>query len=363
VQIQWLELVDFRSYQALSFAPAETLNILSGANGQGKTNLLEALGVLLVGRSFRGARAAEMLRWEAASAVLSGGLSRGEVARTLRRQIERRPDGALSLTGEGCPWVRAVSFGCQDLAIPAGDPQARRKFTDGFAAKLFPAHATAWVRYRQVLRRRNHLLQEPASLPAVLRRLEPWNEQLVQAGAEVQRRRAPAVEALQGEIQTLYAELGGSSTVRLEYRPSPPGSVGAPEVFRARLEARAREEAARGQTLVGPHRDDLDISLDGRDVRTFGSRGQQRVLALTLRLAEARAVGKAVGSPPVLLLDDALSELDRQTQENVVRHAGQAGQVFLSTAAQDIPVRAAAWWAVTGGSVTRASFTRFRGAA
>jgi DNA replication and repair protein RecF len=363
VQIEWLELTDFRSYRALSFAPGSSINILSGANGQGKTNVLEGLGVLLVGRSFRGARLGEQVGWGATAAMLGGEVRKGESARSIRRRIEVREDGRGALLGEGCPWVRAVPFAWQDLAVITAGPQARRNFLDGVAAKLYPAHGRAWSRYRQVLARRNHLLQSGIAPREMAARIDPWNAQLAQLGGEVRQRRVTALGALGREFSSLHGDLSGEVGVDLVYRPTG-GTVDLDvAALQAAMEARLGDEIRRGQSLVGPHRDEIDILVAGRDARLFASRGQQRVLALALRLAEARAVATAIGSPPVLLLDDALSELDRRTQERVVQHIAGSGQVFLTTAEREVPVAGAAWWDVRGGRVTQATLTRIRGAA
>jgi DNA replication and repair protein RecF len=360
VQIEWVELVDFRSYRSLSFTPGSALNVLTGANGQGKSNLLEGLGVLLAGRSFRGARLGEMVRWDQRAASVAGEISRGEAGRSVRRRIETRPDGRWGLSGEGCPWVRTVPFGWQDLAVVGGAPQARRNFLDGFAAKLLPAHGRTWVRYRQVLARRNCLLQAGLGERELTARLEPWNEQLAQLAVEVRQRRAQAVEALRPELARLHEALTGGAPVDLSCRAPAQGTD--PAAVRALLASRWRDEVRRGQTLEGPHRDEIELSVGERDARSFASRGQQRALALALRLAEARAVARAVGSPPVLLLDDALSELDRWTQERAVEQIAGAGQVFLTTAERDVAVGSAVWWDVTGGTVTQ-TLRRIRGAA
>jgi DNA replication and repair protein RecF len=129
------------------------------------------------------------------------------------------------------------------------------------------------------------------------------------------------------------------------------------------LRKRRAEETRRGQTLVGPHRDDVAVDLDGRDMRLYASRGQQRLLALALRLAEAGPVARAVGSRPVLLLDDALSELDPAVQANVLRHIEGAGQVFLTTADETVPARRATWWQVRDGRVQDPSLRPVQGAA
>jgi len=347
VLIQWIEIQDFRNYCHLTLSPDSTLNILSGPNAQGKTNLLEALGVFLVGRSFRGARTAELARWEAPAASLSGSVARGEVIRSLRRSVTQREDGGWFVAGEGCPWARAVAFGWQDLGILNGGPQFRRGLLDGFAAKLQPAHLTAHARYRQILTRRNHLLQQGDAAA-----LTPWDEQLAVVGVEILARRLMAVALLGAGVGRLYPEISGRDcAVRLEYRASFDGDLTV-ERFTETLERRRAEELSRGLTLVGPHRDDLLIELDGRDMRLYGSRGQQRLLALALRLAETGPVEAAVGSPPVLLLDDALSELDPEVQARVLGHVASEGQVFLTSAESMLPgAGAATWWDVKGGQV------------
>jgi DNA replication and repair protein RecF len=364
VHIGAIEFTDFRNFQTLSFTPTPSLNILAGPNAQGKSNLLEGLGVLLIGRSFRGAKAAEMARWGSPHAtVLEGELLRGEARSGLRRVIQPREGTVAVVSGQPCPWARVIPFGWQDMGIVHGSPQARRDFLDGFAGKLYPAHLAAWSRYRQVLARRNHLLQSGLSLGELRGRLDPWNEQIVRVGIELLERRRAAVAAIDREVARVYPELAGQGAVRLVYRCS----LGEPITeagFREALGARLTAEAARGITLVGPHRDDLGIELDGRDLRSYGSRGQQRLLALALRLAERGPVASAVGSEPVLLLDDALSELDPRARERVLRHVARAGQVFLTTAENDLGDSGpTAWWEVSGGRLHALEMAAVRGAA
>ena len=363
MEIDRVELSDFRNYRSLSLTPAPLLNILAGPNAQGKTNLLEGLGVLLVGRSFRGAKAADMLAWGAAGAFVGGEIRRGDTLRAVRRAVVQREDGRWGVGGEGCPWGRAIAFGWQDLAILTEGPQARRNFIDGFAGKLYPAHLSGLSRYRQILARRNHLLQSGLVGTPLWSALGPWNEQLVRVGLEMAGRRRAAVDALEGEVRGLYPTLAGAGAVGLRYGAALAAATGEGE-FLAALEDRLPEEIRRGQTLVGPHRDDLLIEVDGRDLRLYGSRGQQRLMALTLRLAEAGPVTRAVGSAPVLLLDDALSELDPEVQARVLEHVAAAGQVFLTTTDATRPeIRRVAWWDVRGGRVTDPRLSTVRGAA
>ena len=362
MHIQWIHLSDFRNYRTLSYSPTSTLNVVTGPNAQGKTTLLEALSLLLVGRSFRAAKPVDLLRWDSDGATLTGEVCRGDVTRPIRRRVGRRQDGAWAVMGEGCPWARAIPFGWQDVAVVGGGPQARRNFLDGFAGKIYPAHLPGLGRYRQVLARRNHLLQAGLVGGALQSRIEPWDQQLAREGIEMLRRRRRALAELADEVSRLYPELAGGGPVRLAYQGGLDEGA-TEERFVEELRERRQEEMRRGQTLVGPHRDDMAIEMDRRDMRRFGSRGQQRLMALVLRLAEAGPVARAVGSPPVLLLDDALSELDAEVQRNVLRHVEAAGQVFLTTAEAALPARQAAWWEVRGGQVEDLSLQAVPGAA
>jgi len=359
VQIGWIQLVEFRSYRTLSYSPSPQLNLLSGANAQGKSNLLEALAVLLTGRSYRTSRLAEIPRWGAAAASLVAELGRDGASRTIRRTITKREDGLWQGAGDECPWARVVTFGWQDLEIVNGVPAVRRNFLDGFAARLYPSHRSAFVRFRQILARRNHLLQERLPERVLGGRLAPWDEQFAVVGMELIDRRRRAAAALQTEIGRIYPTLAGGGPalteqdkVEIRYRASV-GEATEPVALLAALERARAAEARRGQTLVGPHRDDLAIELGGVDARAFGSRGQQRLLALALRLAEVLPITEAVGTAPLLLLDDALSELDPRVRDNVMREIRGAEQVFLTTA-DAVEAPGAARWIVAKGEVARA---------
>jgi DNA replication and repair protein RecF len=344
-----LVLRDFRNYRSLSYRPSGRLNVLSGRNAQGKTNLLEGLGVLLTGRSFRTSRLGDLPSWGSAASTLTGELVHTEGTRSVRRMIQRLEDGTWQSTGDLCPWARVIVFGWQDLGILNGPPAARRSFIDGFAARLYAGHLPALLRYRQILARRNRLLHTPGAES----RLAPWDEQLATTGMELIDRRRRAVAALSTELARVYPALAGARRkVQVAYRTSL-GEATEPAALLAALERRRADELRRGLTLAGPHRDDLAIELDGTDVRAFGSRGEQRLLALALRLAEVLPVTDAAGTPPVLLLDDALSELDAVVGANVLREIQSAEQVFL-TSPDPRAVNGAARWTVEAGEVAAA---------
>jgi DNA replication and repair protein RecF len=353
VQIGWIELLEFRNYRTLRYTPSSRLNLLIGPNAQGKTNLLEALAFLLTGRSFRTSRLAELPRWGESSASVSGELRRAEGARTVRRALRVADDGAGQTSGDGCAWARAVVFGWQDLAVLNGMPAARRNFIDGVAARLYPTHASVLVRYRQIVARRNLLLRMRPMPVDLAARLAPWDEQVASVGMELIGRRRRAAAMLQTELARIFPALSGErQKVEIRYRTEL-GEAAEPTALLAALERARPHEIRRGQTLAGPHRDDLAIELDGVDARVYGSRGQQRLLALALRLAELLPVTEATGTAPVLLLDDALSELDARVRDNVLREIASAEQVFL-TSPESQSVAGAARWQIHAGEVTAA---------
>ena len=305
--------------------------------------------MLLTGRSFRTSRLAELPAWGVEAAVLSGDLMHTEGTRTVRRTVRRLEDGTWQSAGDTVPWARVIVFGWHDLAILNGVPAARRSFIDGFAGRHYPGHVPALLRYRQILARRNRLLQARTAEA----RLAPWDEQLAATGMELIDRRRRAVAGLQTELARVYPALAGEGhKVELAYRTAL-GEATEPAALLASLERRRPDELRRGLTLVGPHRDDLAIELDGIDARAFGSRGQQRLLALALRLAEVMPVTEAAGTAPIVLLDDALSELDPVVRDNALREAQAAEQVFL-TSPDPLAVRGAARWIVESGGIAAA---------
>jgi DNA replication and repair protein RecF len=349
VHIGWIQVIEFRNYRTLNYQPSPRLNLLTGPNAQGKTNLLEALAFLLTGRSFRTPRLGDLARWGQPCASMTGELRRHEGSRTVRRTVRMLEDARWQAAGDGCAWARVIVFGWQDLAILTGLPAARRAFIDGVAGRIYPSHLATLTRYRQIVMRRNVVLRARPADAA----LAPWDEQLASVGMELIDRRRRATAMLQTELARIYPALSGERhKTEIRYRTGL-GEATAPSAILAALARVRREEVRRGQTLVGPHRDDLAIELDGIDARVFGSRGQQRLLALALRLAEVLPVRDAAGTSPILLLDDALSELDATVREHVLREIQTAEQVFL-TAPEPLDVEGAARWDVRAGGLAAA---------
>lgn len=335
MHVRWLKLVAFRNHPSLSFAPDAGLNVLVGPNGHGKTALLEALHVLLTGRSFRTPRLAECVNWGADAATLAGDVVREAQGREVRLTLVPRAGGGVAADGALCPWARAVSFTAADLALLGGSPAVRRAYLDGAAAKLAPAHAEACRCYRLVLHQRGQLLGRLAGRADGERLLAPWDEQLATLGSAIVHRRLETLEALRGDMREVWGVLAPDGpALTLDYAAAvAPGGHPAEtrERLFAALAAGRATEIGRGVTLAGPHRDDVAIRLGGVDARTYASRGEQRLVVLALRLAEAGPIRRQLGTAPVLLLDDLLSELDLGARERVLAWLGAQGQVVFST--------------------------------
>ncbi len=325
MRVVFLFALQFRNHERLEVAFTDGLNLVVGPNGAGKTNLLEALDMAATGRSHRARRDAEVVRrgadWAVVRAVFHAG------GREHRSEVRVDRSGLKHLRADGVPTGRAgllgravlVWSGPEDTQVVSGPAAQRRALLDGLLCQLSAAYYDALLRYHRVVRQRNRLLQ--AQAPAHV--LEVWDQQLVELGVRLTERRAGLVARMAGPAGE-WAERLGCGAVAVRYRPSwPPDVRGAAE----RLGKARREEYRRGTSLVGPHRDDVEILLDGLEARHFASRGQQRAVVLALRLAEREVVRDEVGEDPVLLLDDVLADLDRDRTRRLLRSLEGGPQV------------------------------------
>ena len=353
--VGWIELAGFRGYTSLSFAPDPGLNALLGPNGHGKTSLLEGLHVLLTGRSFRTSRLAECIGWDAAgTTAIAGEIREGEQSRVVRLAIE---PGARAgeIRGGLCPWARAVSFQATDLTLVHGEPQGRRVYLDEAVARLVPAHRETCRRYRLTLHQRTRLLGDLVGRAEATRLLDPWDEQLAALGSEIVHRRLEGLAILAAEAQAIREALmpaGGALALTYEGSVKPGADMSATRaaLLAALVAARSRD-LHRGLTLVGPHRDDVVIRLGRGDARVTASRGEQRSLTLLLRLAEAAAVRRRLGTTPVFLLDDLLSEFDRPARTRVLTWLRDQGQVLFSGMDPGVEAEGVVRWEVRNAEV------------
>lgn len=351
-------LRDFRNYEDQSVTFDSDCNVILGKNAQGKTNLLEAIQYLSCGHSIRAKTDRELIHFGAESAQVKGSVfARNrdfQVEALLYRQGRRKlwinKVPAKSVT-ELSGVFQTVFFRPEDLFLIRDGAAARRKFLDTALCQLRPRYAAAMTAYRRAYAHKTRILRDCGEEPGLLDMLPEFNERLIQAGAVILRCRAQFIQKLALYAGANHADCsGGREKLTMEYQTvsSVSDPLSEPETLRAELrahmESHRKAELASRLCLSGPHKDDLLVKIDGQDAKTYSSQGQIRTAALSLKLAEREIYKNVTGETPLLLLDDVLSELDRQRQEFVLnRIAG--GQVFITCCEEERPAQ------LSGGAV------------
>jgi len=394
--VRRLNLTNYRNYSSLELDLSPGASVFVGDNAQGKSNLLEAIYLLATSKSHRTASDAELIRWDAfdsdvpvcrviADVEKAGGHTGIEIAigsrdslakaaapsppeqastksrATLKRiKINGIPRRATDLVGH----VNVVPFSVHDIDIVSGEPSLRRRYLDAAISQVNREYLRQLQRYNRVLQQRNRLLRQIADNRANPDALGVWDDELVRAGAYLTAQRGLMVSGLEQRARDIQRELsGGEAILTLSYvrsidrgsKKEAAGQDEVVEVFTRALETVRSREIVQGVSLVGPHRDDLRLYEDGVDMGIFASRGQQRTLALSLKLAEAAFMLEKTGEHPALLLDDVLSELDSARRQHLLRYVRGYEQVLL--AATDLDdfdpgfLAGAALYEVSEGSV------------
>ncbi|GFH36658.1 DNA replication/repair protein RecF [Streptomyces pacificus] len=374
MHVTHLSLADFRSYARVEVALEPGVTAFTGANGQGKTNLVEAVGYLATLGSHRVSSDAPLVRTGAERAVIRAAVTQGERSQLIelelnpgksnRARINRssqvRPRDVVGI-------VRTVLFAPEDLALVKGDPGERRRFLDDLVTARSPRMAGVRSDYERVLRQRNTLLKSAAMArrhggrAMDLSTLDVWDQHLARAGAELLARRLDLIAALQPLADKAYEQLApGGGPLALEYRGSAGGGAARSreewyEQLAAELGETRRQEIERGVTLVGPHRDELLLKLGGMPAKGYASHGESWSYALALRLASYDLL-RAEGNEPVLVLDDVFAELDTRRRERLAELVAPGEQVLVTAAVdEDVPgVLAGARYRVADGAVGRA---------
>jgi DNA replication and repair protein RecF len=356
-----LSLHNFRNYARLDLDLPSGVAVLLGDNAQGKTNLLEAIYYLATTRSPHAGTDREVVNWLAPNeeplpyARLVGRLSRGASELTIeitltqqmnnglryRKQMRLNgvPKRAMDLLGH----LNVVLFLPEDIDLVFGSPSLRRHYLDAMLCQIESPYCRELARYNQVVTQRNALLRDLRERGGDPGQLIFWNERLVEHGAFLVLRRSQALMTLDDLAYTIHSDLtGGLEKLHLCYEPGVAlkeqvsvDSIGA--AFGAQLRALRNREIAAGVTLAGPHRDEIRFLIDGIDAGIYGSRGQQRTVALALKLAEVDLMRQETGEHPVLLLDDVLSELDASRRRFLLRWLETGSQQALITTT-DLPI-------------------------
>ena len=336
-----LWLTDFRCYAEASLRFPPGVTVICGANAQGKTSLLEAVGWAATGKSFRGVPDSALVRTGHDTAILRAEvvddqrvqLVEAEIRATGRNRVQLNRN-AVQRTRDLLGLMRVTVFAPDDLQLVKGGPSGRRDYLDDLLAALSPRYEAARSDYERVLKQRNALLRGGLRGDDAVATLDVFDLQLAAAGAELARGRVKLLERLVPEVAEAYAQLAGTRTpittsYEAEWAPDLDADLQAALLHA--FTAQRKAEIDRGITLAGPHRDEWRLLVGGMESRTHASQGEQRTLALALRLGGHRLCAELTGSSPVLLLDDVFSELDDQRAVALVAHL-DAGQTLVTTA-------------------------------
>ncbi len=343
--LKTLTLRDFRNYKDIFVEFTAPKTILVGDNAQGKSNLLEAVELLATLKSHRTSRDKDLVRDEESLAQVGASLKRevgvSELILTLRRNGRR----TVNLNSENLRRqmdflgvLNAVEFSSLDLDLIRGGPEGRRSWLDTLLVQLEPIYAHILQQYQKVLRQRNAFLKNNLEnlSEQFLSQLALWDTQLVTNGTRVIRRRERAIQRLAPIAKLWHSKISGSTEhLQVSYAPSVPLSESHPEqvqqAFLEKIQQRAVAEMHQGTTLVGPHRDEVELTINDTPARQYGSQGQQRTLVLALKLAELQLIEEVVGEPPLLLLDDVLAELDPSRQNQLLDAIQDRFQTLITT--------------------------------
>lgn len=321
--IKSMELKNFRNYEDLKISFDQGTNIFYGDNAQGKTNILEAVYMSGTTKSHKGSKDKEMIRFlEQEAHLRTIVLKQGKEYQIDMHLKHNRSKGIainkvpIKKAGELFGILNMVFFSPEDLNIIKNGPSERRRFLDSELCQLDKIYMSDLMNYNKILNQRNRLLKDMVYRPDLKDTLSVWDMQLVMAGNNIIRRRKQFVEELNDIVYKIHSKISGErEELFLKYEPSIDNSL-----FENELGRMKERDMKLCQTSVGPHRDDLLFSIQGVDIRKFGSQGQQRTSALSLKLSEIELVKKSINDTPVLLLDDVLSELDSSRQNYLLNN-------------------------------------------
>lgn len=332
--IKSIELHNFRNYEDLKIEFSKGTNILYGENAQGKTNILEAAFVSGTTKSHKGSKDKEMIRFEENEAHIRTVVEKKELSHQIDLHLKKHKSKGIAINqipikkaSELFGVLNIIFFSPEDLSIVKDGPSERRRFMDAEICQIDKIYLSDLTKYNKALAQRNKLLKEIQSKPELLTTLSLWNTQLIEYGKRIIRRRRLFISELNDLIGEIHKTLsGGTEALVLKYEPDAKENDFEIELVKA--EERDLHQLA---TSVGPHRDDVSFFINDIDIRRYGSQGQQRTSALSLKLAEIAFVKKIIHDNPVLLLDDVLSELDSNRQNYLLNSIGDIQTIITCT--------------------------------
>ena len=331
MKINRIKICDFRNIQEMEISLCENANIIYGENGQGKTNFIEAVWLFTGAKSFRGAKDLQMVRFGQEKAVMEMGFFSGEREQTAQMEINGKKTASVNeiplkspadLAGRFC----AVVFSPTHLNLIKNGPQEKRRFIDTSICQIKPKYIHILNQYNRVLNQRNSLLKDMRFVPALYDTLDIWDERLASYAAVLIKTRATFLQRLKPFATETYKGISREKeALDFMYLSSLDcdleGSI--PEIEKQVYESllsKREEDSKTGISNYGPHRDDIEILLDGKSARIYGSQGQQRSCVLSIKLAECQLIKETIGEYPVVLLDDVMSELDALRRDYLLNH-------------------------------------------
>lgn len=343
--INHLQLKNYRNYTELNLTFDHQINIFLGNNAQGKTNILEALYLLALAKSHRTSKEKELVQWDHSFSVIKGSIQTKN--KKVKLEIQLTPKGKKAKINnleqrKLSNYIGAfnvVMFAPEDLTLVKGSPQYRRKFLDVEIGQISPSYLYHLSQYQKIIQQRNNLLKDfTKETKNKLELLELWDIQLIQHGSKVISKRLDFLKRLEKWAEDIHSGITDekeklsiryNSSVLLDQHSQIESEI--MEQYQQQLEKVRRQEINRGSSLIGPHRDDLDFFINETNVQSYGSQGQQRTTALSLKLAEIELIYNDVGEYPILLLDDVLSELDQTRQTQLIQTIEHKVQTLITT--------------------------------
>lgn len=332
--IKSIQLKNFRNYDDLDISFDEGTNILYGDNAQGKTNILEAAYMSGTSKSHKGSKDKEMIRFGEDEAHLRTLVIRGGREYQIDMHLKKKRTKGIAINkmpikraSELFGILNIVFFSPEDLNIIKNGPSERRRFLDAELCQLDKIYLSDLTNYNKILAQRNKLLKDMVFKPELKDTLSVWDMQLVETGKKIIKRRKQFVEELNEIVHDIHYRISGEKEeLFLKYEPNIDDIIFEDELNRSKI-----RDLKLCQTSVGPHRDDLLFSIAGVDIRKFGSQGQQRTSALSLKLSEIELVRKSIKDTPILLLDDVLSELDSNRQNYLLNNISDTQTIITCT--------------------------------
>lgn len=330
MRIESLEIKNFRNIAEMSITPSEEMNVIYGENAQGKTNLIEAIWLLTGAKSFRGSKDDELRMFGEKKALISADFIAEEIEKNIKIEIEDKRkfslnDKKVKTSSQIAGNLNAIVFSPIDLKLLSDGPKIRRKFLDTAICQMYPTYIELLREYTRAVTQRNKILKDYKYDSSLSVMLDVFEETIAEMGSKIINYRKRYIEILKEFTPIIYKGITeGKEELEIEYICSFSG-----ENFKEELKKSRKEDMFTLKTSIGPHRDDLEFKINGISAKSFGSQGQKRSVALTLKLSEAEVIKKKTGESPICLLDDIMSELDPKRQNFILNHI-KGMQTFLS---------------------------------